>query len=204
MERSPRAIEAVKEGKVQMNASTTVRTGNDVIAFLKEQHERVQVLLERVAESRGARRSEAFRLLRRLLAIHETAEEMIVHPAARRSLANGESLIAMRLSEERQAKRTLMDLEKLNLDSPAFERKFQIFKVDVLAHAHSEETQEFAALARELNPKTLERMRRAAELTESIAPTRPHPGVESAMANLLLGPFAAIVDRSRDALAARR
>lgn len=46
----------------------------------------------------------------------------------------------------------------------------------------------------------LERMGRAAKLAELIAPTRPHPGVESQSANLLAGPFAVMMDRARDAL----
>lgn len=36
----------------------------------------------------------------------------------------------------------------------------------------------------------------ARKLAESTAPTRPHPGVESATANLLAGPFAAMLDRA--------
>jgi hypothetical protein len=36
------------------------------------------------------------------------------------------------------------------------------------------------------------------KVAEAVAPTRPHPGVESATANLLLGPPVAIMDRARD------
>ena len=32
------------------------------------------------------------------------------------------------------------------------------------------------------------------------APTRPHAGVESQVANLTAGPFAAMLDRARDAI----
>lgn len=39
-------------------------------------------------------------------------------------------------------------------------------------------------------------------LAEAVAPTRPHAGVESAKANLLLGPPVAIMDRARDAIRA--
>jgi hypothetical protein len=46
-------------------------------------------------------------------------------------------------------------------------------------------------------------MRRAVELAEAAAPTRPHPGVESAKANLLAGPFAAMLDRARDVLSGK-
>jgi hypothetical protein len=43
-------------------------------------------------------------------------------------------------------------------------------------------------------------MGQAARLVEEFAPTRPHPGVESAAANMLVGPFAAMLDRVRDLL----
>jgi hypothetical protein len=35
-------------------------------------------------------------------------------------------------------------------------------------------------------------------VAEAIAPTRPHPGVESAKLNFALGPFASMLDRARD------
>ena len=37
-------------------------------------------------------------------------------------------------------------------------------------------------------------------LAAAIAPTRPHAGVESQLANLVAGPFAAMLDRARDAI----
>lgn len=46
----------------------------------------------------------------------------------------------------------------------------------------------------------LDKMGRAAKLAEAIAPTRPHAGVESQVANLAAGPFAAMLDRARDAI----
>jgi hypothetical protein len=38
----------------------------------------------------------------------------------------------------------------------------------------------------------------AVRAAEAIAPTRPHPGVESAKLNFALGPFASMLDRARD------
>jgi hypothetical protein len=46
-------------------------------------------------------------------------------------------------------------------------------------------------------------MRNAARLAQATAPTRPHPGVESATANMLAGPFAAMLDRARDLLSGK-
>jgi hypothetical protein len=51
-----------------------------------------------------------------------------------------------------------------------------------------------------LSSEELENMGRAAKLAEAIAPTRPHAGVESQLANLVAGPFAAMLDRARDAI----
>jgi hypothetical protein len=58
----------------------------------------------------------------------------------------------------------------------------------------------FSKLGQELSRDELENMGRAAKLAEAVAPTRPHPGVESQAANLLAGPFVAVLDRARDAI----
>ena len=70
----------------------------------------------------------------------------------------------------------------------------------VLKHADEEEKDEFTKLSEELSGAELEQMGRAAKLAEAIAPTRPQAGVESQVANFLAGPFAAMLDRSRDAI----
>jgi hypothetical protein len=38
----------------------------------------------------------------------------------------------------------------------------------------------------------------AVRAAEAVAPTRPHPGAESATANLVTGPALAVADRARD------
>lgn len=180
-----------------------VKNGSDVVSFLKEQHQDIKALLERVITSQGRARTEAFNALRRTLAVHETAEEEIVHPVARRTLPNGDSVVAARLKEENEAKKALAALEKLDVDSAEFRTQFQRLSANVIAHAAAEETEEFAGLVTKLDASALDRMRKAAEFAESVAPTRPHAGIESATANLLVGPFAAMVDRTRDALSGK-
>lgn len=180
-----------------------IGTGSDVIGFLKEQHEDIKGMFGDVLSTRGEARAKAFQALRRLLAVHETAEEEIVHPAARRALPEGDAVVDARLREERAAKQSLAELEKLDVDSSEFQASFEKLQKDVIAHAESEERYEFARLETELEPERLERMRKAAEIAERFAPTRPHPGVESRIENLLAGPFAAMVDRARDALSGK-
>jgi hemerythrin superfamily protein len=179
-------------------------SGIDVVSFLKEQHEQIRNSFEEVRTASGEQREEAFVALRRLLAVHETAEEEIIHPAARRALSDGDTIVETRLLEENQAKRALDELEALNVDSAEFATKFDLLEQNVLLHASAEETEEFDRLGEVFDQDRLESMRRAAEFAEKVAPTRPHPGVESAAANLLLGPFASMLDRARDALSSRR
>jgi hypothetical protein len=138
-----------------------------------------------------------------LLAVHETAEEEIVHPAARRALPNGNLIVTARLQEENEAKQLLSDLEDLDVGSPDFDMNFLRLQKDVLMHAQFEEDQEFEPLADVLDDERLDRMRKAVEFAERVAPTHPHPGIESATANILVGPFAAMIDRTRDAFASK-
>jgi hemerythrin superfamily protein len=182
---------------------TMMKQGSDIVTFLKEQHQQVKGLLERVAEARGDERSKAFTALRRTMAVHETAEEEIIHPAAKRNLPNGASIVEARLREEREAKKALTELEAMDVDSAEFDAKFATLHAAVLAHAESEEREEFAKLAAILDASKLERMSKVAAFAESVAPTRPHPGFESQAANILIGPFAAMVDRARDAFAGK-
>jgi hemerythrin superfamily protein len=179
---------------------TTLQNADDVVAFLKAQHEQVKVLLGDVLDNSGEAREAAFVELRRLLAVHETAEEEVVHPRAKRTIDHGDSIVDARLKEENAGKQALAELEKLDVDSPEFTEQFQQLRSDVLEHAEAEEQQEFSRLSGELEPGQLARMRRAVELAEKTAPTRPHAGVESGAANLAVGPFASMIDRARDAL----
>ena len=56
---------------------------------------------------------------------------------------------------------------------------------DVIDHAEHEETEELNKLQRELGDEALKRMAGAVRAAEAIAPTGPHPGVESAKANVV-------------------
>jgi hypothetical protein len=175
-------------------------SGSDVVGFLKGQHQEIKQLFADVKAAQGEAREKAFYALRRMLAVHETAEEEIVHPAARRVLPDGEAIVSTRLNEEEKAKAVLAELEKLEVDSSEFQRKFESLEQAVAAHTESEEREEFERLGSALDQSRLERMQTAAEFAEKVAPTRPHPGVESKAANLLVGPFASMVDRVRDAI----
>ncbi|HEX2903764.1 MAG TPA: hemerythrin domain-containing protein [Jatrophihabitans sp.] len=178
--------------------ATEPSSGPDVVDFLIDQHQQIKSLCSEVSSVTGAARQESFDRLRRLLAVHETAEELIVHPRARRVVQDVDHVVEDRLREEHDAKQVLAELEKLDIDSDDFSAKFDSFCQDVLAHAEAEEREEFSRLSEQLDSDELASLGRAAELAVKLAPTRPHPGVESGPANLLAGPFAAMLDRARD------
>ncbi|GAA2580435.1 hemerythrin domain-containing protein [Actinomadura fulvescens] len=170
----------------------------DVIDLLREQHGEIRDLFDLVRTCEGGERREAFQRLVRLLAVHETAEEEIVHPAARRSLPGGDGIVDDRLAEERSAKELLSELDGMDTDDPQFMVKLDKLRTDVLTHARAEERYEFAKLQAEFSEKERRSLAAAVKAAEATAPTHPHPGTESAAKNLLAGPPMAIMDRVRD------
>jgi hemerythrin superfamily protein len=173
----------------------------DAVRFLKDQHQQVRDLLDAVAQGSGEARREAFEPLVRLLAVHETAEEIVVYPAARSAGEEGTRVAEARLKEEDEAKKMLSDLERLDLSSPEFEEKFAAVRAAVEAHADAEERELFPLLEDTVDDEQRRRMGVALQVAEGIAPTHPHKSApESAVGNLLVGPFVGMVDRVRDLL----
>jgi hypothetical protein len=70
----------------------------------------------------------------------------------------------------------------------------------VLTHARYEERYEFPHLRQHIPAERLRKLAGALLAAEAFAPTRPHPGTESAKANVVAGPALAIIDRVRDAV----
>ncbi|MCV7067800.1 hemerythrin domain-containing protein [Mycolicibacterium farcinogenes] len=183
--------------------NTFVQSTDDVVKFLKDQHNLIKDLFEEVfSASTTEAREKAFIDLRQLLAVHETAEEMVVHLRVRREVNDGDEIVDARLHEEHAAKEQLSKLESMDFDSDAFITELTKFQQAVIDHAEHEEHEEFNKLHRTLDKQDLERMAKAVQAAESIAPTRPHPGVESAGMNFAVGPFASMVDRARDLIGA--
>ena len=173
---------------------------DDVVTLLMNQHGEIRNLFDEVEHSEGDERRTAFRRLVSLLAVHETAEEEVVHPYTRRVAEGGEQIADDRLEEERKAKEMLADLDAMEPTDDQFMPKLEKLRAAVLEHARAEERYEFAQLRRIHDEQALSTMASAVKAAEATAPTRPHPGVESGAKNLMLGPFAAVADRARDAI----
>jgi hemerythrin superfamily protein len=181
-----------------MTERSRSKAENDVVELLIRQHREIRRLFDKVESSEGEDREKAFHKLRRLLAVHETAEEEIVHPNARRVIKNGARVVGERLIEENRGKQMLSELERLGPDAPEFLPRLVEFRQVVVDHSDREEREEFPALRENCSEQRLWIMATAVKAAEALAPTHPHPGVESAGANLITGPFMAVVDRTRD------
>ncbi len=173
---------------------------DDVVALLMRQHGDIRNLFDEVEATEGEERRDAFRRLVRLLAVHETAEEEVVHPFVRRSVAGGQDIVEDRLTEEREAKETLAALDEMDTDDPEFLPQLMRLRTDVQMHARAEERYEFIHIRRSTDVTDLAAMAKAVKAAEAMAPTRPHPGVESGAKNVALGPVAALMDRTKDAV----
>ncbi len=87
---------------------------------LLAQHALIRDLFDEVEKASAIERPEAFQRLVRLPAVHETAEEKIVHPSARHGIDGGDAVVDDRLAEENEAKQLLVEMDKAGADDPRF------------------------------------------------------------------------------------
>lgn len=172
----------------------------DVIGVLLEQHAQIKDLFAEVNRSNGPDKKEAFDALRALLAVHETAEEMVLRPVS--ADAAGQDVVDARNREEAEANEVLSMLEDLDLDGADFTTRFEAFQKSVDEHAEAEENEEFPRILERCDEDERRNLGRKVKAAEALAPTHPHPDVEpGSTQQKLVGPFAAMVDRAKDALA---
>jgi hemerythrin superfamily protein len=175
----------------------------EAVPLLLDQHRQMADLFRRTLDATGPDRRREFTRLRRLIAAHETAEEVLVHPRMRWITTSGDVQARARLEEETEIKSRFRELERMDVDSDEFATGLAEVRAATLAHNDAEEIEEFPALAEELDDRQRARLRRGLALVEAVAPTRPHPGLALAGEHVLAGGMTAMVDRVRDLLAGR-
>lgn len=170
-----------------------------IIAALREDHDEVRQMFKKLDAAVGQDRADLFHRLVGELVRHEVAEEEILRPVSKRDA--GASIAEARIKEESEAETLLKEMEKLDPDSVEFSNKLDKLHSGVEQHATAEETEEFPKVEAAESQEQLDKMGKAYEAAKAMAPTRPHPSTpNTAAANLLVGPFAAVMDRARDAV----
>lgn len=185
---------------VEDRAKAATLQDGDVIRILLEQHARIRDLFGQVKTSVGREtKQEAFDDLRALLAVHETAEELVLRPVSARLV--GSAVVDERNDEEAEATEVLSKLESLDIESPEFVTQFAELEQAVDQHADAEEREEFVQILAACSEEERLQMGGKVRAAEVVAPTRPHPGIEpGSTAQKVTGPFLGLVDRVRDAI----
>jgi hemerythrin superfamily protein len=179
----------------------TTTKQQDAVDVLLAQHERIKTMFGEVMAASGRQKQDLFEDLVRMLAVHEAAEEELVHPLARRGGAVDDAVVAARLDEEQQAKKDLAELYDMGPDDPRFDAAFNRLREAVIDHAEHEEHEEFPGLRAAVPPEKLTKLAGSVLRAEKMAPTRPHPhSPSSATGNLIMGPPMMVFDRIRDAI----
>ena len=127
----------------------------DVIEEVVADHQQIKWYLDQVDSEKGERKAQAFGQLSQYLAMHESAEQAVVHPQMERlddDVAEG------RLEEESEGDQMLARLKALGVDDPEFDDLFAQFKEAVLRHAEHEERDEHPRLRAEVDEARLEEL----------------------------------------------
>jgi hypothetical protein len=145
----------------------------DVVDVLLTQHALIEEQFRAVATAtRKPARRTAFDELARLLVVHETIEQELVHPEASGHIDAGVEVVADRIDEERRATEVLAELFEIEVNDPDFDRLLQGLKESVLTHATHEERYEFPQLRHTAPPERLRDLAVAVRTAFEAAPTK--------------------------------
>jgi hypothetical protein len=128
---------------------------DELFAAIGAQHSRIKRLMVEVLDAPTRPEQElVFDRFRRLLALHEAAEQVLMRPVGLEVLAD-DSVTRQRLVEEKDAGAVVAHLETL-LGTDVFDVQFGLLKEAVAKHAASEEQEELPKLVPALPVETIQ------------------------------------------------
>lgn len=137
-----------------------------LLAVMRRQHVRIAALVDAVMTTGETRRPDAVRRLLAYLALHESAEQSLVHPLG---LAVGVdvSAVRQRVAEEHEISAVVSRLERLDCSSVDFMIQFGLLDEALRAHVEAEERVEVPAIAERASPHDLDRIADSLALVDS-------------------------------------
>jgi hemerythrin superfamily protein len=172
---------------------------DDLISLLSQDHEAITERFSELGQADPVLRGQLFWELMDQLVRHEVAEEVVVYPALRHE-PGGDVIAQARLQEESEAEGMLARLEKLDPTTEEFRGAIKDLESVVLDHAQKEEAEVFPLLAANEESGYLALLGQKFKGEKLAAPNHPHPHAPDApLAQKLVGPVAAFIDRIRDA-----
>lgn len=177
----------------------------DVISLLEKDHRAVDELFRRFHLSEKAETQEELgREIVRELSVHAAVEEQFVYPLLRFKADDGAELADHGIEEHAEVKQLLADLEGMAPGSAAYRKTMEKVIESVRHHVEDEEHETFPKLRSSTDAELRRNVGQIAEQAKLLAPTHPHPLVPgTATAQLVAGPWVAVVDKMRDVLGAR-
>jgi hemerythrin superfamily protein len=172
-----------------------------VLARQRQDHVRLDQLLQRLTGTTGREQDEVLTDVCRLVFPHAFAEEAVLWPAVRRALPDGEQLTLRIEQEHQQINELTSTLERTASDDPA--RPARVRRLVELLHedVRDEEDVLLPRLQQALSHPELVRLGRSWQLARATAPTRPHPTVaRRPPGNALAALPLTVLDRTRDLL----
>lgn len=174
----------------------------NVIELLENDHREVDELFRRVNLSEKPDSIEELtRQIVHDLSVHAAVEEQFVYPLIRAKIDGGSAMADEAIDEHQEAKRLLADLEKLDAGSAEHGTAMQKLIETIRHHVEEEENEVFPELRSSVDSDVLDKLGTVVEEAKQVVPTHPHPLVPgTATAQLVAGPWAAMVDKTRDLL----
>jgi hemerythrin superfamily protein len=139
----------------------------DVVDVLLAQHALVEDLFRETLAATGETRRQRLDELVRVLAVHEAAEQEILHPLSRARI-DSPAVIDDRVEEEELATRLTAELVQLGPEGEGFEDALLALRAAVLTHARREERYEFPWLRHTVSAEDLISLVAAVRAAEGI------------------------------------
>ena len=169
-----------------------------LLVIVRRDHREIERMLTEVDARSGAARKRAVEELFRKLAVHETAEQEIVHPLARHAgagaiadeLVQDEALVADRLEV----------FEGSKVDSARFAKAFDELARVIRFHARREEMDEHPPIEANVSWFALETFGRAFCAADAVAPVAGDPPTSARAPALSVAPVRAVADLARETI----
>ncbi len=122
----------------------------DVLAHIKEEHNKFKELMSGIESAEGDKKKELFREFYAELNGHHEAEEHVVFPLVREKVDGEDDEVVLEMIEEHSlGSYQFSVLEKTPVENETWDAKFSVLK-EVLDHHMKEEEDEFIPLAKKV------------------------------------------------------
>jgi hypothetical protein len=128
----------------------------ELVALVTGQHGRIKTLMTEVTMATDEARPAAFDAFRRYLAIHEAAEQALLHPEGLVTF-DDDNVSQRRITEEQDAAAVITSLETMHRPGD-FKVQFGLLQEAVIRHAEAEEHEELPRLVAALPEDTIEKV----------------------------------------------